>query len=62
MGRENFMRGPSKKKYTIIADTTTATASRDIAESIEKECIKQVDGTTGKNTRYKIMLTSLFSS
>jgi len=56
MGRENFMGGLSRKKYTIIADTTTATASRDIAELLEKECIKQVEGTTGKNTRYEIIL------
>ena len=56
MGSENFMGGLSRKKYTIIADTTTATASRDIAELLEKECIKQVAGTTGKNTRYEIIL------
>ena len=56
MGSENFMGGLSRKKYTIIADTTTATASRDIAELLEKECIKQVVGTTGKNTRYEIIL------
>lgn len=62
MGSENFTGGLSKKKYTIIAATTTATASRDIAELIEKECIKQVDGTTGKNTRYEIMITSQSSS
>jgi Fic family protein len=62
MGRDNFRGGLSKKKYTIIADTTTATASRDIVELIEKKCIKQVDGTTGKNTRYEIMITSQSSS
>jgi Fic family protein len=56
MGRENFLGGLSRKKYTTIADTTTATASRDIAELIEKKCIKQVEGTTAKNTRYEIIL------
>jgi len=56
IGSENFIGGLSRKKYTIIADTTTATASRDIAELLEKECIKQVEGTTGKNTRYEIIL------
>jgi len=56
MGSENFTGGLSRKKYTIIADTTTATASRDIAELLEKECIKQVEQTTGKNTRYEIIL------
>jgi Fic family protein len=62
MGSENFMGGLSRKKYTIIADTTTATASRDIAELLKKECIKQVKGTTAKNTRYEIMITSQSSS
>ena len=56
MGRENFDGGLSKKKYTIIADTASATASRDIDNLIEKGCIKQLDGTTGKNTRYKIII------
>jgi Fic family protein len=55
-GSENFRGGLSKKKYTIIADTTTATASRDIADLIEKRCIKQVEGTSAKNTRYEIIL------
>ena len=56
MGRENFKGGLSKKKYGIIADTASATASRDIATLIEKQCIKQVEGTIGKNIRYEILL------
>ena len=55
MGSGNFLGGLSKKKYTIIADTSTATASRDIAELLKKACIRQVEGTTGKNTRYEIV-------
>jgi Fic family protein len=55
MGSGNFLGGLSKKKYTIIADTSTATASRDIAELLKKSCIRQVEGTTGKNTRYEIV-------
>jgi len=56
MGQENFQGGLSKKKYIILADTATTTASRDIADLLKKECIKQVVGTTGKNTRYEIIL------
>jgi Fic family protein len=55
-GRENFLGGLSRKKYTIIADTTPATASRDIADLLEKGCIKQVEGTAGKGTRYEIII------
>lgn len=56
MGRENFDGGLSRKKYTIIANTGSTNASRDIADLVEKGCIKQVAGTTGKNTRYEITL------
>jgi Fic family protein len=55
-GRENFLGGLSRQKYTIIANTTTATASRDIAELLKKGCIQQVAKTTGKNTRYEIVI------
>ena len=54
-GSDNFEGGLSKKKYVIIADTTEATASRDLADLIKKSCIRQIVGTTGKNTRYEII-------
>lgn len=56
IGVENFQGDLSKKKYITIADTTSATASRDIKELIEFGCIKQVEGTIGKNTRYRIVI------
>ena len=62
MGRENFKGGLSRKKYTTIADTTTATASRDIADLLEKKCINQVKDTQGKNTRYEICIPTSQSS
>lgn len=58
-GVENFQGDLSKKKYIKIADTTSATASRDIKELVELGCIKQVEGTVGKNTRYKVCVVSL---
>ena len=54
MGVDNFKGDLSKKKYIKIADTTSSTASRDIAELLKLGCIKQVDGTSGRNVRYKI--------
>jgi len=56
IGSENFEGDLSKKKYTIIANTTSSTASRDIAELLKKECIVQVDGTSGRNIRYKVKI------
>jgi len=54
MGSENFKGDLSKKKYIKIADTTPATASRDITDLLEKNCIKQIEGTKGRNIRYTL--------
>ena len=54
IGVDNFQGDLSKKKYITIADTTSATASRDIKELLNLGCIKQVEGTIGKNTRYRV--------
>ena len=56
VGVENFLGDLSKKKYIKIADTTPSTASRDIAELLELGCIKRVEGTNGRNVRYKIII------
>ena len=61
-GRENFKGGLSRKKYMIIADTTSATASRDIADLLEKKCINQVKDTQGRNIRYEICIPTSQSS
>lgn len=55
LGIENFKGNLSKKKYMIIADTTSSTASRDINELLELGCIKHVQGTQGRNVRYRVM-------
>lgn len=56
VGIENFKGDLSKQKYIKIADTTSSTASRDIAELLELGCIKQVEGTAGRNVRYRIVI------
>ena len=56
IGSENFDGGLSKKKYIKIADTTPATASRDMADLLEKKCIKKIEGTSGRNVRYKVIV------
>ena len=52
----NFKADLSKKKYIKIANTTSSTASRDIAEFLELGCIKQIQGTAGRNIKYKVVL------
>jgi Fic family protein len=54
IGSENFKGDLTKKKYVKIADTAEANASRDIADLLKKGCIKQVEGTSGRGTRYTI--------
>jgi Fic family protein len=56
MGAENFQGDLSKKEYMIIADTLSSTASRDIAQLIELGCIKQIEGTSGRNVRYEVVI------
>ena len=41
-------------KYVKIANTAETNASRDIADLLAKGCIKKVEGTTGRATRYTI--------
>lgn len=56
IGIDDFKGNLSKKKYLSIADTTSTTASRDIAELLEIGCIKQIEGTAGRNVSYEIVL------
>ena len=39
-----------------IADTTPATASRDMADLLKKKCMKQIEGTCGRNVRYEVVV------
>ncbi|MDD4330681.1 MAG: DUF4172 domain-containing protein [Aliarcobacter sp.] len=54
IGNENFKGDLTKKKYVKIANTAETNASRDLADLLEKACIKKVEGTAGKGTKYII--------
>ncbi|HCZ19762.1 MAG TPA: DUF4172 domain-containing protein, partial [Helicobacter sp.] len=54
IGSENFKGDLTKAKYVKIADTAETNASRDITDLLAKGCIKKVEGTTGRGTRYII--------
>ncbi|MGP2657513.1 Fic family protein [Malaciobacter sp. WC5094] len=54
IGSENFKGDLTKKKYVKIANTADTNASRDIADLLAKGCIKKVEGTTGRGTKYTI--------
>ena len=54
IGSENFKGDLTKAKYLKIANTAETNASRDITDLLAKGCIKQIEGTTGRGTRYTI--------
>jgi len=54
IGNENFEGGLNTKKYMALTKVSKATAIRDISELLEYGCIEQVEGTAGRNVRYKV--------
>ena len=59
IGVDNFKGDLSKKNYMIITDSTSSTASRDMSELLDLGCIKQIDGTQGRNIRYKVQVPAV---
>ena len=55
IGVNDFKGNISKKKYMSIANAASTTASRDLAELLALECIKQIEGTAGRNVSYAIV-------
>ena len=54
MGSENFEGGISTKKYIALTKVSKATAVRDISQLVEFGCIKQIEGSSGRNIRYEL--------
>jgi len=54
MGAENFEGGINTKKYISLTKVSKATAVRDITQLVEFGCIAQIEGTQGRNIRYKV--------
>ena len=54
IGIDNFKGNLTKKKYMSISNSSSTTASRDLAKLIELNCIKQIEGTAGRNISYEI--------
>ena len=54
VGNENFEGGLNTKKYISLTKVSKATAVRDITALVEFGCIKQIEGTQGRNVRYEI--------
>lgn len=54
LGAENFEGGINTKKYISLTKVSKATAVRDITQLVEFGCIAQIEGTQGRNIRYKV--------
>jgi Fic family protein len=55
-GENGFEGGLNSKKYLSITKTSLATAKRDIKDLLEKDLIEKIEGSSGRNTRYKLQL------
>jgi Fic family protein len=56
IGEENFIGGVNTKKYSSMTKISTATASRELKDLVEKKCLVQNEGTAGRNISYKIFI------
>ena len=54
VGKDNFKGGISTKKYISMTQVSKATAIRDIQDLVDKGCIEQIEGTSGRNVRYQV--------
>jgi len=52
-GEDGFEGGLSAKKYLSMIKTSLATSKRDISDLVEKGLIVKLEGSAGRNTRYK---------
>ncbi|WP_457944075.1 DeoR family transcriptional regulator [Vreelandella alkaliphila] len=52
---EEFAQGINARKYQSLAKVSKATATRDLAELLEKGCLSKLPG-GGRSTRYSVLL------
>lgn len=55
-GIENYEGGLNNRKYVAITKTSTATATRDLKDLVNKGCIRLKEGTTGKSSCYSVVI------
>ena len=54
IGENNFVGGINTKKYASMTKVSSATASRELKDLVQKGCLLQNEGTAGRNISYKI--------
>jgi Fic family protein len=56
VGEGNFEGGINTKKYASLTKVSKNTASRELKGLVEKGCLRQVEGTAGRNIRYELKI------
>jgi len=56
LGEGNFEDGINTKKYASLTKVSKITASRELKGLVEKGCLRQVEGTAGRNIRYELQI------
>ncbi len=56
IGSENFEGGLNTKKYINLTKVSKATAVRDITQLLEFGCIEQIEGMSGRNVKYRVVV------
>ena len=54
IGIENFEGGLTNKKYRAITKTDAVTASRHLRDMLNKDIIREIEGFSGRSTRYEL--------
>jgi len=53
-GEENFEGGLTNKKYRALTKTDSVTASRHLKDMLNKAIIREIEGFSGRSTRYEL--------
>jgi len=56
IGEGNFKGGLTNKKYRALTKTDAVTASRHLKDLVNKGIIREIEGFSGRNTRYELNL------
>lgn len=58
VGIGNFQGGMNTRKYAAMTKTSKPTASREIKDLVDKNCLVQIPGTAGRNISYDLKFDS----
>ena len=54
IGEGNFEGGLTNKKYRALTETDAVTASRHLKDMVNKGVIREIEGFSGRSSRYEL--------